>query len=503
MVSSTIAKRIARPQAGAGASTESTMQRDLSSVLGKLGLTGPGHTGEAAADARHEDEPAGAENAGTSLLFRGGPDPADERSARPGVVGRGNGRRAPFPTSAAPSPNGAHHRVERRIGRLGAQEASAARSPHGALDAMAPGEIERAIARIDVRRQADLQELRAAVVRFYEPRLTAQDEQLADLRRQMERAERERDALAGRIDDLQRIAAQYGAELRTLSELSEGFSRRAGAGQPLGETPDTRVTRDAHNQRDAGMLFLRGAEPAVPAGRSGVVTAPGAGRGLVAAAKERARGVMGKRGAHLRELVQTLLLALVLFVGLRTLGFNVRVEGASMQPGFQDGQYLLINKLVYFHFDPHVLGRLLGRRQGDPDAVYLFHPPQRGDVVILRPPGGSDQPYVKRVIALPGETVAVRGGTVFVDGRALDEPYIVDPARYTYPLGASGDGATFTVPAGSVFVLGDNRNHSTDSHVFGPVPLDDIIGKAAVSYWPLGDIGPIAHQRYATAGAGE
>ena len=218
--------------------------------------------------------------------------------------------------------------------------------------------------------------------------------------------------------------------------------------------------------------------------------------------KERARRLPGKQWALVREVLQTLLLALVLFVSLRTLGLNVRVEGASMQPGFQDGQHLLVNKLVYFHFDRHALGHLLGRPQGDRYTVYLFHPPRRGDVIILRPPGGSDSPYVKRVIALPGETVAVRDGTVYVDGRALDEPYVADPPRYAYPTGNSGAGA-LTVPAGSVFVLGDNRNHSTDSHVFGPVPLDDVIGQASVSYWPLGDIGPIAHQRYAGANAGE
>lgn len=219
--------------------------------------------------------------------------------------------------------------------------------------------------------------------------------------------------------------------------------------------------------------------------------------------KERARRLPGKQWALVREVLQTLLLALVLFVSLRTLGLNVRVEGASMQPGFHEGQHLLVNKLVYFHFDRHALGHLLGLRQGDRDAVYLFHPPERGDVIILRPPGGSDSPYVKRVIALPGETVAVRDGTVYVDGRALDEPYIADPARYAYPAGNSGDGDALTVPAGSVFVLGDNRNHSTDSHVFGPVPLDNVIGQASVSYWPPRDIGPIAHQRYAGANAGE
>ena len=447
------------------------MQRDLNAVLGKLGLAGPGHAGEAAAsDPPHADAPGGAEHTGVSLLFREVPEPEGRQPARSWHHGRGNG-------AAAPGPNGAHHPA-------------------------APAEIEQAIARIDGRQRAYLEELSEAFGRFYEPQLAAQAEQLADLRRRLEQAERERDVLAGRIHDLQHIATRYAAELRALSELNEEYSRRAGAAARQGDAHSPRVVRVGHV---AGALSPPHPEPAGPTARPDAPTAPGArggARRLVAAAKERARRLPGKQRALVREALQTLLLALVLFVSLHTLGLNVRVEGASMQPGFHDGQHLLVNKLVYFHFDRHVLGHLLGRRQGDPEAVYLFHPPRRGDVIILTPPGGSDSPYVKRVIALPGETVAVRDGTVYVDGRALDEPYIADPARYTYPVGASGDIA-FTVPAGSVFVLGDNRNHSTDSHVFGPVPLDDVIGQAAVSYWPPGDIGPIAHQRYANADAGE
>lgn len=209
-----------------------------------------------------------------------------------------------------------------------------------------------------------------------------------------------------------------------------------------------------------------------------------------------------KRFGFARELVETILLTLVIFFAVRTLIVNYRVDGSSMQPSLQNGQYLFVNKAVYFHFDLNALRNALpGEDREGRDVVYLFHPPERGDIVILDPPVPSTEPLVKRVIALPGETVAVRDGQVFVNGAPIEEGYIADPPRYQYPA-FGGEGAEFTVPAGTVFVLGDNRNNSRDSHAFGPVPLDNIIGKAIVTYWPLRDFGLIPHERYAQAGNG-
>lgn len=198
-----------------------------------------------------------------------------------------------------------------------------------------------------------------------------------------------------------------------------------------------------------------------------------------------------------RELVETILLTLVIFVAVRTLVVNFRVDGESMHPSLANGQYLLVNKAVFFHFDLNAARNLLpGPDTAGEDTVYLFHPPQRGDIVVFNPPTPSDKPYVKRVIGLPGDTISVRNREVLVNGVTIDEPYIAAEPNYSYPLG----GGDYTVPAGSIFVLGDNRNNSSDSHAFGAVPLDNVIGKAIVSYWPPEGFGIIPHERYSGLG---
>lgn len=202
-----------------------------------------------------------------------------------------------------------------------------------------------------------------------------------------------------------------------------------------------------------------------------------------------------------RELVETVLLTLVIFVAVRTLVVNFRVDGESMRPNLQNGEYLLVNKAIYFHFDLNAAKNVLpGPDRRERDIVYLFHPPQRGDIIVFDPPVRSDKPYVKRVIGLPGDRIAVHrdNGKVYVNGTPLDEPYIDSPPQYSYPGFATGEGE-YVVEAGKLFVLGDNRNNSSDSHIFGTVSLDSVIGKAAISYWPPQGIGFIPHQRYAQA----
>lgn len=198
-----------------------------------------------------------------------------------------------------------------------------------------------------------------------------------------------------------------------------------------------------------------------------------------------------------RELVETILLTLVIFVAVRTLVVNFRVDGESMRPSLTNGQYLLVNKAVFFHFDLNTVRNLLpGPDTTTKDVAYLFHPPQRGDIVVFNPPSPSDKPYVKRVIGLPGDKITVRNRQVLVNGVVIAEPYIAAEPNYTYPLG----GGEFVVPAGTIFVLGDNRNNSSDSHAFGAVPLDNVIGKAIVSYWPPEGFGIIPHERYSGLG---
>ncbi len=154
-----------------------------------------------------------------------------------------------------------------------------------------------------------------------------------------------------------------------------------------------------------------------------------------------------------REFITTLILAAVIFFVAQATIQTFVIIGTSMQPSFQDGQRLLVNKVVY-----------------------TFGEPRRGDIVIFQPPEGRKGDYIKRIIALPGDTVEVKMGAVFVNDSELDEPYIKNPPGYTVE--------EMEVPEDNYFVLGDNRDNSNDSHTGWVVPRDNIIGKAWLSIWP-------------------
>jgi signal peptidase I len=156
------------------------------------------------------------------------------------------------------------------------------------------------------------------------------------------------------------------------------------------------------------------------------------------------------------EIVQTLLMAIILYFLIDTVVGRVRVENISMQPTLHEGEFILVNKLAY--------------RLGN------FH---RGDIVVFHYPRDPAEDFIKRVIGLPGDTVVIENGQVMVNGQVLDEPYIKAPPQYTN---------TWQVPEGQVFVLGDNRNQSSDSHSWGFVPRANFVGKALVIYWPLQEL---------------
>lgn len=156
----------------------------------------------------------------------------------------------------------------------------------------------------------------------------------------------------------------------------------------------------------------------------------------------------------------TLLAVLVVFLGLQATIRSSVVLGSSMEPNFESGQRLIVNKVIY-----------------------RFDEVKRGDVVILRPPSDINAEYIKRVIGLPGETVEIENGLVYINGEPLSEPYILDPPRYTMKK--------IEIPQEYYFVLGDNRNNSDDSHIWGPLPQDNIIGKVWLSIWPPSDWGII------------
>jgi signal peptidase I len=169
----------------------------------------------------------------------------------------------------------------------------------------------------------------------------------------------------------------------------------------------------------------------------------------------------------LREMVETIVFTLLIYVLIRTFLFeNYRVVGHSMMPTLQDNQFLVVNKLGY-----------------------RLHEPQRGDIIVFRDPRDSERKLIKRVIGLPGETVEVQNGQVFVDGQPLDEPYIEALGRYSEP--------SLTLAEGYYYVLGDNRNNSSDSHNWGTLPGTKIVGKAWISYWPPELWGVLPHATYA------
>ena len=222
------------------------------------------------------------------------------------------------------------------------------------------------------------------------------------------------------------------------------------------------------------------------------VAAPPASEETQSQPQARARGRRrGEARGLAWELLQTIALTLLIFIGVRAVVQNFRVEGASMEPTLETGQYLLINKAAYYHIDGTPLdGVIPSTREGSID--YPFGGPKRGDIVVFRAPTQPDKDFIKRVIGLPGETVLIRNGQVFINGQPLAEPYIHFKATYNYPL----NGQPIKVPENSYFVLGDNRPNSSDSHLGWFVPVENLIGSAWVSYWPPAMWGAMPHITY-------
>jgi signal peptidase I len=178
------------------------------------------------------------------------------------------------------------------------------------------------------------------------------------------------------------------------------------------------------------------------------------------------------------ELVQTLVLTLVIFFVIQTfVAQPFQVQQHSMERTFQEGDYVLVDRLTP-RWSPY------GRGQ-----VIVFQAPAEW---VTRP-----EPFIKRVIGVAGDTVEIRDdGTVAVNGTVLDEPYLYrDDAGAIEPTIAS-DEASWAVPNGELFVMGDHRQASEDSRVFGPIPVSSVIGRGMLRYWPLSDLGIIATPAY-------
>jgi len=194
-----------------------------------------------------------------------------------------------------------------------------------------------------------------------------------------------------------------------------------------------------------------------------------------------------KRRGLLRDLIAMLFIVVVTAFGVRMFLQPYEVEGASMEPLFESGDRIFVNRTAYTHVD---LGALRHPLSGD---LFPLSAPERGDVLILESDQTSQhEQYIKRVVGLPGETITFGAGLVFVDGEPLVEDYIAGAITTCGPT----QFCAVTVPDAHVFVLGDNRANSEDSRAFGPIPFEDIVGKAIFSNWPPRKIGPIEHPDY-------
>ncbi len=167
------------------------------------------------------------------------------------------------------------------------------------------------------------------------------------------------------------------------------------------------------------------------------------------------------------DVLETVLLSAVLFLVINTMTARVLVDGFSMNPTLNHGEFVLVNRLAYKFDSPHY-----------------------GDIIVFHSPRNPGQDLIKRVIGLPGDVIRVNNGEVFVNGAKLTEPYIASAPLYE---------VEWIVPEDRLFVLGDNRNNSNDSHEWGPVPLKNIIGKAVLVYWPFNEFNLIDHTDIAMA----
>lgn len=205
-----------------------------------------------------------------------------------------------------------------------------------------------------------------------------------------------------------------------------------------------------------------------------------------------------KKSSAIREIIETALLALLIFVTVRAVVLNFKVDGSSMLPTMQDGEMILVNRNAYRELDlADFVDWIPGVSEKEWFTIIDWGEPSRGDVVVFTPPEPGDQkPYIKRVIGLPGDHIQItEDKQVIVNGVTLDEEYVGDYANEctnvrNFPY------CEVEVPEGHYFMMGDHRNNSQDSRFFSVVAEDRIIGKAWLVYWPMDSFGLVDHPEY-------
>ena len=164
----------------------------------------------------------------------------------------------------------------------------------------------------------------------------------------------------------------------------------------------------------------------------------------------------------LREIIETVVLVGAIYTLVNLLSARFIVEGPSMQPNFATGQFVIVSRLNY-----------------------MVGEPERTDIVVFHYPGNPEEDYIKRVIGLPGDTIEIRDQQVYVNGDPIDEPYINEPCNAS----SCPDRVYPTLGPDEYFVMGDNRNHSSDSRRFGAVAREFLVGEALLRYWPPSEWG--------------
>ena len=172
------------------------------------------------------------------------------------------------------------------------------------------------------------------------------------------------------------------------------------------------------------------------------------------------------------DIIETLVISLILFAAINFVSARIRVESVSMRETLLPGDFVLVNRMAY--------------NLGD----FAIGDVKRGDVIVFDPPFAAPEPYIKRIIGLPGEVVTIENGKVYVDDVLMQESYIQVSFR--------ADGS-WEVPLSEIFVMGDNRNNSSDSRSWGAVPLENIIGKALFVYWPVEQWGALTSSAVAAS----
>ena len=167
-----------------------------------------------------------------------------------------------------------------------------------------------------------------------------------------------------------------------------------------------------------------------------------------------------KRVRLLREIIETVAITLLILFIIRFAVQSFRTDGQSMEPNFHTDEYVLVNKMAY-----------------------LFQQPQRGDVLVFHYPFDIHKDFIKRLIGLPGDTISVTTSSVTVNGDTIKEPYIRVPFNF--------DNKTWKLGFNQFFVMGDNRDNSLDSRIWGPLDRSYIVGKVVVAYWPMNYLGLI------------